>query len=91
MASNLTASIKAFMDELAIDVVGERVVEYVIREVRNGRKLAEVLVDPYVKNRLNEEKVAHVLENPEVSAAIEEQIADAFRKREFGFPAAPGQ
>jgi hypothetical protein len=85
VASNLVAKVQEFMDGLALDVVEERIVEYVIREVRNGRKFADVLKDPYVKNRLNEEKVAHVLENPEIAAAIEAQIATAFKTREFGF------
>jgi len=85
VASSLVAKVQEFMDGLALDVVEERIVEYVIREVRNGRKFADVLNDPYVKNRLNEEKVAHVLENPEIAAAIDEQISTAFRTREFGF------
>lgn len=85
MASTLTERVQSFLDDLSTDIVEERIVEYVIREVRNGRKLAEVLHDPYVKNRLNDEKLVHVLENPEVSAAIEEQIATAFRTRDFGF------
>ncbi len=83
--ASINDTIQAFLDQLALDVAEERIVEYVIREVRNGRKLAEVLRDPYVKNRLNDEKVAHVLENPEIAAAIEEQIANAFKTRDFGF------
>lgn len=82
--TTLGDKIQTFLDELAIDAVEERVVEYVIREVNNGRKLTEALKDPYVKNRLNEEKLAHVLETPEVVAALEEQIAQSFKKREFG-------
>jgi hypothetical protein len=88
--ASLAEKVQAFMDELALDVVEERIVEYVIREVRNGRRFADVLADPYVKNRLNEEKLAHVLENPEVGAAIEEQISTAFRTRDFGFNDAQG-
>lgn len=83
--ATLTEKVQAFMDELAIDAVEERMVEYVIREVRNGRKLADVLADPYVKNRLNEQKLAHIIENPDVGSAIEEQIASAFQTRDFGF------
>ena len=83
--SKLMATLEEFFDDLATDVVEERVVEYAIREVRNGRKLAEVLADPYVKNRLSEEKVAHVLENPELVTVVEEQISEAFRTRDFGF------
>ncbi len=90
MASSLVEKVQAFMDDLALDVVEERIVEYVIREVRNGRKLADVLNDPYVKNRLNEEKLNHVIENPEIAAAIEEQISTAFRTRDFGFSDSQG-
>ncbi|PKQ38778.1 MAG: hypothetical protein CVT59_01465 [Actinobacteria bacterium HGW-Actinobacteria-1] len=83
--STVAEKIQAFLNDLAIDVIEERVVEYVIREVHNGRKLTEALHDPYVKNRLSEEKLSRVLENPEVGAALEEQIAQSFKKREFGF------
>jgi ribosomal protein L17 len=81
----LAEKLQSFMDELAIDAVEERVVEYVIREVQNGRKLSEALKDPYVKNRLSDEKLAKVLEAPEVVNALEAQIAESFKKREFGF------
>ncbi len=81
----LADKIKAFLDDLAIDAVEERVVEYVIREVHKGRKLTDALQDPYVKNRLSEERLEHVLQNPEVVAALEEQIAQSFKTREFGF------
>ena len=82
---SISDKLREFMDELATDAVEERVVEYVIREVHNGRKLSETLADPYVKNRLSEERLAHVLENPEVVDALEEQITSSFEKREFGF------
>jgi hypothetical protein len=77
--------IQAFLNDLANDVIEERVVEYVIREVHNGRKLTDALKDPYVKNRLSEEKLAGVLENPGIAVALEEQIAQSFKTREFGF------
>jgi len=83
--ASIVDKLQEFMDDLAHDAVEERVVEYVIREVHNGRKLTEVLGDPYVKNRLSEQKVAHVLENPEIASALEEQIAASFQKRDFGF------
>ena len=83
--STVAEKIQAFLNDLAVDVIEERVVKYVIREVHNGRKLTEALTDPYVKNRLSDEKLARVLESPEVSAALEEQIAQSFKKREFGF------
>lgn len=76
--------IQEFLNELATDAVEERVVEYVIREVNNGRDLTAALTDPYVKNRLNEERLAKVLETPEVISALEEQIAQSFKTRDFG-------
>jgi len=77
--------VKAFLDELATDEAEERVLEYTIREVNGGRRLSEVLKDPFVRNRLSAERVDHVLENPEVLAALEEQISASFQKRDFGF------
>ena len=77
--------LKAFLDELATDEAEERVLEYTIREVNSGRRLSEVLKDPFVRNRLSAERVDHVLENPEVLAALEEQISASFEKRDFGF------
>lgn len=83
--ASIVDKVREFMDEMAHDALEERVVEYVIREVQNGRKLTEALSDPYVKNRLSEEKLGHVLENPEIATALETQIAESFQKREFGF------
>lgn len=83
--ASIAEKLQVFMDDLATDAVEERVVEYVIREVHNGRKLTEALSDPYVKNRLSADKLSHVLENPEIAVALEEQIASSFQKREFGF------
>lgn len=76
--------IHEFLNEISVDGVEERVVEYVIREVRGGRKLTDALDDPYVKNRLSEERLIKVLENPEVLSALEVQIAESFKSQEFG-------
>jgi hypothetical protein len=83
--SKMSDSIRKFLQDLADNPLEERIVEYIVREVRNGRKLSDALSDPYVRNRLSEERVQHVLEHPEVVAAIEEQISTSFQKRDFGF------
>jgi hypothetical protein len=83
--SDLTDSIRRFLQELSTDQLEERVIEYVVREVGNGRKLEEALNDPYVRNRLSQEKLRHVLEQPEVIAAIEKSISTAFEHKDFGF------
>ena len=81
----MTDAIRKFLQELAENPLEDRIVEYVVREVRNGRKLADALADPYVRNRLSDERVQHVLENPEIVAVIEQQISLSFQKRDFGF------
>jgi hypothetical protein len=73
------------LKELSTDELEERVVEYVVREVGNGRRLQDALRDPYVRNRLSEEKLARVLEKPEVMIAVERGITDAFESKDFGF------
>jgi hypothetical protein len=85
--AGLSDSIRTFLKELSTDELEERVVEYVVREVGNGRKLDEALNDPYVRNRLSEEKLRKVLENPEVITAMEQSISAAFMKKDFGFTA----
>jgi hypothetical protein len=83
--ASLSESIRAFLEELSVDELEERVVEYVVREVGNGRRLSDALNDPYVRNRLSQDKLARVLENPEVIAALERSIASAFERKDFGF------
>ena len=83
--SGLSDSIRAFLKELSTDELEERVVEYVVREVGNGRKLDEALHDPYVRNRLSDEKLRKVLETPEVITALEQSISTAFQNKDFGF------
>ena len=85
MAGSINDRIRQFFDDLASDPVEERVVEYVIREVNNGRRLMEVIEDPYVRNRLSDEKREHILENPEVVDALEHEIQSAFQPPEIGF------
>lgn len=77
--------IQEFLESLSLDVIEERIVNYIVREVRMGRKLSAVLQDPYIRNRLSEQQVNDVLESPEVLEAIEKQLAQAFETRDFKF------
>lgn len=83
--SALRRAIRNFVEDISTDIIEERAVNYIIREVHQGRSLASVLQDPYIKNRLDEDKLAHVLENEEVIEAIEEEINHAFKERDFKF------
>lgn len=77
--------IKNFFSEMATDPVEERVVEYVVREVHNGRRLMEVIEDPYVRNRLSDDKRAEVLDNSEIVEALELEIRASMAPPELGF------
>jgi hypothetical protein len=52
---------------------------YVLREHRRGRTLADVLDDPYVRNRSTPEQRARLLERPDVAAAIGEHALSELR------------
>jgi hypothetical protein len=59
----------------------KRLVEYVIRQVQNDRRLDEVLSDPYVTNRLNTLERRALLEEPEVIEAIQDDVLTDMRTR----------
>jgi hypothetical protein len=48
----------------------ERIAAYVIREHERGRRLSEILEDPYIRNRATEREVARLLDRPEVIDAL---------------------
>jgi hypothetical protein len=58
----------------------EQVVSYVTREHRRGRRLAEILQDRYVQNRLSPQQQSRLLERPDVVHALGEQDIDAARQ-----------
>lgn len=77
--------IQRFFEEMKLDVAEERVINYIVKEVHQGRKLSLVIQDPYVKNRVNEERLGHVMENTEIIGAVEEELNQAFKGRDFKF------
>ncbi len=83
--STINERISQFMSDLASDPIEERVVEYIVREVRNGRRLMEVIDDPYVRNRINEDKRGSILENPEIVEALENEIVASIHRAEVDF------
>jgi hemerythrin-like domain-containing protein len=58
----------------------EQVVAYITREHRRGRRLADILEDRYVQNRLTRQQQLRLLERPEVVKALGEQDIDAARE-----------
>jgi hypothetical protein len=57
----------------------ERVAAYVIREHERGRSLAEILEDPYVRNRLSAQQQARLLDRSDVIRAIGHDTVAAAR------------
>jgi len=84
--ASINDRIKQFFDDITTDADQERVIEYVIREVHKGRRLMEVVEDPYVRNRMNDEKRSEVFESPEVIEALEAEIRETMTPPELGFP-----
>jgi hypothetical protein len=57
----------------------ELIAEYIVREHRRGRPLAEILEDGHVKNNLSEEQIGRVLERPEVIHAFGSDVIASLR------------
>jgi len=83
--SALHVAIRKLMENMGSDLIEERAVNYIIRELHNGRSLSSVVNDSYIKNRIDEEKMDHILENEEVIRAVEEEISAAFKDKDFKF------
>jgi hypothetical protein len=48
----------------------ERLAAYIIREHDRGRRLSEIVDDPYIRNRATEHELARLLERPEMIEAL---------------------
>ena len=57
----------------------ERVAAYVIREHERGRSLAEILDDPYVRNRLTPTQRSRLLDRPDIIRAVGNDTVEATR------------
>ena len=57
----------------------ERLAAYVIREHERGRSLAEIMDDPYIRNRSTPQERARILDRPEVVHALGEDVIEGLR------------
>lgn len=62
----------------------EMVATYLIREHGRGRDVAEILEDPYVRNRCTPQQVDRLLERPEVVHALGESAISETRSARTG-------
>jgi hypothetical protein len=54
----------------------DRIAQYVIREHERGRPLADILDDPYIKNRTTESERKRLLDRPEVVRALGHDVVE---------------
>jgi hypothetical protein len=54
----------------------DRLAAYVIREHGRGRPLAEILEDPYIRNRSTPEQRSRILDNPDVIRALGQETVE---------------
>lgn len=59
----------------------DRIAAYVIREHERGRPLAEILDDPYIKNRTTPSERERLLDRPEVVRALGRDTVEAAREQ----------
>jgi hypothetical protein len=58
----------------------DRIAAYVIREHERGRPLAEILDDPYIKNRTTKQERERLLDRPEVVRALGRSTVEAAKQ-----------
>jgi hypothetical protein len=58
----------------------ERVATYVIREHDRGRSLAEILDDPYVRNRCTPQETARLLDRPDLVKALGRDVVESAKE-----------
>lgn len=81
----IESRLKEFFADFGADLTEERVVEYVVDEIKKGRRLADILEDPYVKNRLSTERRESLpVEHAALIEAIDEEIRGTFGRLEGG-------
>lgn len=55
--------------------------EHVLREIRRGRDLSDILDDPFVKNRADDRQQRAILDDPRVTAAVSVGVLSDLRAR----------
>lgn len=72
--STFTTEFDDFFERFFENATETRVNEFIIRELDAGRKLFDILNDPYIKNRVPEERRTQLLENPEIIDAFMKEL-----------------
>lgn len=76
MARRLTFPLQSVLAAFFVRSRRDQYVEqYILREHGRGRRLEEILADPYVRNRTSDAERARLLERPELVAALRAQTS----------------
>lgn len=78
--SKLIRLIRELLEDLSQDIVEERVVAYIVKELEMGRSLPMVLKDPYISNRIDEDKLGELLQNKEILLTVERELRNSLEK-----------
>jgi len=70
--------IQRLFEDLSTHVKEERVIRYIVEELRQGRGFDDVLLDPYIVNNTTTSDRERLLENPAMLRGIEQEIAAEF-------------
>ena len=68
---------KRFRD-FSVDVREERVIRYIVKQVRVGRHIDDIMADAYLVEHTSDASRASLLQNPAVLKAVEEEIRRQF-------------
>ncbi|MFH0917437.1 MAG: hypothetical protein V1912_13465 [bacterium] len=68
---------KRFRD-LSVDVREERVIRYIVKQLRLGRGVDDIMADTYLADHTSDATRANMLQHPAVLKAIEEEIKQQF-------------
>ena len=68
---------KRFRD-LSVDVREERVIRYIVKQLRLGRGIDDIMADTYLADHTGDVTRANMLQHPAVLKAIEEEIRQQF-------------
>jgi hypothetical protein len=74
----VVAGIRHLFEEQAVHVTDERVIRYIVEELRKSRDFDDVMADPYVVNHTDAESRARLLETPRILEGIEAQICSEY-------------
>jgi hypothetical protein len=58
----------------------ERVVAYILREHDRGRALADILDDPFVRNRCTPHETARLLDRPDLIRALGDDVVESAKE-----------